>query len=261
MAKQPRRTSVRRFRRRVKARARYTKRRGRVLPPLRVNRRKIALYRNPLAATRWKTQLHYNTVIQLNPNANAVSGAAYWVFSANGCYDPDITSTGHQPLYFDNYMAVYQKYRVNYSKIMCTVINHTVNTDTGTGTNNTLTTTPNYSYKLAIVCDRSSTEFHPGLNTVLEDNNPLIKWRFISPSLTGKLPKLYHFCSPHKLLNMSFHDDTLIGTVATNPSGAANYQVLISSSDGVTDPPSVYVNVRITYWVEFFDRLTAVTEN
>lgn len=35
-----------------------------------------------------------------------------YVFRGNSLYDPDYTSTGHQPRYFDTLMAVYTKYKV-----------------------------------------------------------------------------------------------------------------------------------------------------
>lgn len=38
-------------------------------------------------------------------------------FSCNGLFDPDITSTGHQPLYFANLSAIYDHYTVIGSKI------------------------------------------------------------------------------------------------------------------------------------------------
>lgn len=38
-------------------------------------------------------------------------------FSCNGLYDPDITSTGHQPIYFDNLTALYDHYTVFRSTI------------------------------------------------------------------------------------------------------------------------------------------------
>jgi len=42
---------------------------------------------------------------------------AYYLFAANSCYDPDQTSTGHQPRGFDQYMAMYQYGRVIKSDI------------------------------------------------------------------------------------------------------------------------------------------------
>lgn len=40
-----------------------------------------------------------------------------YIFSANGMYDPNITGTGHQPLYFDQLSALYDHYCVIGSKI------------------------------------------------------------------------------------------------------------------------------------------------
>lgn len=43
-----------------------------------------------------------------------------YVFSANGVYDPNITSTGHQPLGFDTMMLYYEQYTVLASRITVT---------------------------------------------------------------------------------------------------------------------------------------------
>ena len=40
-----------------------------------------------------------------------------WVFSANGCYDPNISGIGHQPRGFDQIMPLYDHYTVLSSKI------------------------------------------------------------------------------------------------------------------------------------------------
>jgi hypothetical protein len=45
------------------------------------------------------------------------------VFSANGLFDPDITSTGHQPMAFDQMMVWYNHYYVVNSKITVTLKN------------------------------------------------------------------------------------------------------------------------------------------
>lgn len=60
--------------------------------------------------------LKYVETISLDPAAGV---AGYYVFSANGLYDPNVTSTGHQPYGFDQLMAMYNHYTVVGSK--CTV--------------------------------------------------------------------------------------------------------------------------------------------
>lgn len=47
-------------------------------------------------------------------------GSGYYVFSCNGLYDPNITGTGHQPLYFDQWTALYRHYTVMKSNIKVT---------------------------------------------------------------------------------------------------------------------------------------------
>lgn len=57
----------------------------------------------------------YNEVIQVNTGANGALN--YYSFSCNGMYDPNITGTGHQPMYFDQMIALYNHYCVIGSKI------------------------------------------------------------------------------------------------------------------------------------------------
>jgi len=218
-------------------------------------------YRNPLLAAKIKTALTYNTNISLNPQADNLGsgGSNVWFFSVNNLYDPDVTGTGHQPMYFDNFAAVFNRYRVNWAQITVTVINHDVNTEAGGDT--TLVTTPNYSYKLAIVADRDVTDYPTTMNRMIEEGGPNVKWRFVAPSLVGTLPKLFHSASPHRLTQLSFGDDTLQADIGAAPSRQCYFGVAITSADGNTDPPAVYVNVRIKYYCEFFDRRVLQPEN
>lgn len=218
------------------------------------------LYRNPLAKDRQFAVLHYNTTASINPNAEALSGAVLQ-YSANSLYDPDVTGIGHQPMYFDNYASVYWRYRVNYAKITVTVVNHDVNTATSGEVTDTLY--PNYAYKLFIMRDatNNTNEYPTNINDLIEESGAQTKWRFCGPSLTGKLPKLSHYCSPHQIANKSFKDDSLAATIATNPTSAAYFYIGLASADGVTNPPAVYVNIKITYWAEFFDRRAIQTQN
>jgi hypothetical protein len=62
-----------------------------------------------------KGMLYYEKGTQLSPLTGG--GAVGYVFSANGIYDPNVTSTGHQPMGFDQLMALYEQYYVVSSTI------------------------------------------------------------------------------------------------------------------------------------------------
>jgi hypothetical protein len=47
---------------------------------------------------------------------------ADYIFCANGMYDPDLTSTGHQPLYFDQMATIYDHFTVFRSHIKLEVL-------------------------------------------------------------------------------------------------------------------------------------------
>lgn len=57
-------------------------------------------------------------------NPGVAGSAASYVFSANGMYDPNITGLGHQPMGFDEYMAVYDHYTVIGAKITVTFLSN-----------------------------------------------------------------------------------------------------------------------------------------
>lgn len=56
-----------------------------------------------------RTTLKYDMYFDASLTANVFT---YYEFAANGCYDPDLSGTGHQPYMFDNYTDRYTKYRV-----------------------------------------------------------------------------------------------------------------------------------------------------
>jgi len=69
-----------------------------------------------------KKLFYYDYARELTSTAAAV---AYYRYSANGIYDPDVTSAGHQPLGFDTMMQYYEQFTVVASKITLTAVNET----------------------------------------------------------------------------------------------------------------------------------------
>lgn len=222
-------------------------------------------YRNPLTKDRSFTTLRYAQMISLDPKPEALgaTGSNVWQFCGNGLYDPDITGVGHQPMYFDNYAALYNKYRVIKSYISVTVVNNNpVNTAYWNGTS--AVTTQQQNYRLFIIRDGThgaTVEFPSNMNEVIEEGSSNIKWRFIGPTTAGRLPKLKFQMDPAKLCNNNRYEVNLAAACNANPSMACYYYIGITSADGVSDPPSVQLYVRLTYKVQFFDRLTIQPAN
>jgi hypothetical protein len=71
---------------------------------------------------RKKATLRYCDSVTL---AGSVSATSSYAFSANGIFDPDVTGTGHQPMFFDEMMHLYNHYTVTASRIKLVVENTT----------------------------------------------------------------------------------------------------------------------------------------
>lgn len=74
----------------------------------------------PLFPARKLASLRYATSVGITGTTGAVGS---YVFAANGLFDPDITSTGHQPMGFDQMMLSYNHYAVVRSRIFVTFRN------------------------------------------------------------------------------------------------------------------------------------------
>lgn len=80
--------------------------------------RLITAYQDPFPM-RLKARLKYSGTMVLNGSAGS---CATWAFAANGLYDPDITGSGHQPMYYDQLSAIYGRATVTGATIKITPI-------------------------------------------------------------------------------------------------------------------------------------------
>jgi hypothetical protein len=79
----------------------------------------------PVFPARTFRRHRYGTYISLAGTSGAV---ASYVFSANGMFDPDITSTGHQPMGFDQLILSYNHYTVVGARLTATFHNNATTT-------------------------------------------------------------------------------------------------------------------------------------
>lgn len=97
--------------------------RGQPTARTRKNAEQIAVYRTPLwpISKLMHDQLYYTYGITLSGTSGVT---ATHTFSANGIFDVDITSIGHQPMGFDQLILAYEHYSVIRAKITIGLVNN-----------------------------------------------------------------------------------------------------------------------------------------
>jgi len=155
-----------------------------------------------------------NTITYVTSYVINANGAGFGTaqFSANGLYDPETAIGGHQPLGYDQMMALYNHYIVKSSRI---------------------TVAPAYAsadvpIQIALYID-DDTSIVSSFDSAAE--RPGAKWQaaFIGDGAT--LPKLYHSWNAQKTFGKyALGNDDLKGSVSANPLEESYYTVVINGS-------------------------------
>jgi len=190
----------------------------------------------PLAKS-LRTQVRY-AQRGLSVNGPAGGLATAHVYSVNGLYDPDITGAGHQPIGFDQLMALYDHYTVHGAKI-------TIDSTNDDNTN---------PYLIGIaVRDDATVETDP--SALVENGN--IDYRLLTPSGTGSSMKtrITMYCDVAKFLGRKsvLSDPDCKGTSAANPTEGVFFHI-VAWTLGAIDGGNVTSQVTIDYDVTFHER-------
>lgn len=194
--------------------------------------RRLRLMKSPMP-TKFTTKMRYVEQYSINPGASGL--CASYVFSANGLYDPNITSTGHQPRGFDQLIQIYDHYVVTGSKI-------TIRTCAPS------TETSNYIIGVALR-DGPTTDTDP--NDYLEGSYN--KWRIV-PSGSNGVTKIVQKASVGKFLgrNNVLSDSQLKGSASGNPTEQCYFHVWASSLE-LTDPGAIYFVAEVEFILTFIE--------
>lgn len=208
-------------------------------------RMRMTLSRPRRANLRIKTQakvgrgLPYKVVQTMkyaeNVNLTSTAGAlATYQFSCNGLFDPNITGTGHQPMYFDQMSALYNHYHVIGSKATVKIIPGTANED---------------QYHLAFYKDDDTTVTPASVITLSEINDARIK--FVAPN-----DNRMHFMSQKWSAKKTFGgsimaNDSLKGTPAANPAEQTYFTLALQAGGATTVALNVLWEIEyIVVWNE-----------
>lgn len=182
-------------------------------------------------------KLRYVDTITIDAGAAAM---AYHTFAANGCHDPDVTGTGHQPLMWDEYKALYGQYRVLTSKLKCTpVLSANVSPYNLYGVIRDDDSTPDYTEATALIEDSR----HKGKWGNLTTNNaPNSNSRSSSRSVSFNAKR---HLSPEGRFNAIDTDKD------PTTSGMFNYFSIWSGSLLGNNPGAISFLVELEYVIEF----------
>lgn len=180
-----------------------------------------------------RTKLKYNDYISLNGTAGVL---AYDQWSMNSVFDPYVAAGGHQPLGFDNFMAVYGRFEVIACKVIVTEIN--------IGATN----------HIFGICVGEFGATPPALpNTVTELGYDVC--RYVYTCGTQNKAKLAQ-CSIWKNIatacGRTAGDDTLQGNSSTSPVFSYVANVFCGCLDG-GDPDAAAFHIQLEYDIVFTD--------
>lgn len=194
--------------------------------------RRTIRYPPNLFPTRSVATLRYSTTVSFDA---ASATPVLQVMSANGCYDPDITGTGHQPRGFDQWMAIYNHYCVSASR--CTVIPYSQ-------------AAPDVVIAITLAPDSAS------LANDINDFNEMPFTTFVSnPSIFfgGKKAQTpwYSMRRQFRTPNL-IAKDSLCGSASANPSDQQYFHINVATVAN-TNAPAVALNILVEYRVTFFE--------
>lgn len=176
----------------------------------------------PLRNSLRSTMLYSETITL---GTSAVGTGDQYIFSANGTYDPNITSTGNQPRGWDQLIALYDHFIVTRSKLECWV----VQTD-----NNPLMM--HLSLRDAAshtLSTRDCMEYEPSIPKVVGYQGSSNNYVALE-------------CDPIQFLSRDFGDPDLKNSAGSNPAEQAYFYLNTFHPSGDANI-SIRVEVRLTY--------------
>jgi len=166
-----------------------------------------------------------------------------YFFSANGCYDPNITGTGHQPLGFDELIAYYEQYTVIQSTAQARFVNNSgnfVNVGIGLTPDTTAASVPSNVENGLMVFEAID-----GFGTSQSSGGE----RTCELTLGCDVPSYFGRKTQQELLN----DTTLAGTSGANPGEQVYYNIMTWDGFFGSGDTDTFLDIRIIFDVIFWE--------
>lgn len=204
--------------------------------------RTLSLNRTAVLSNKFKAILPYSEYgITLTPSSGTL---VTHIFSANSLYDPNVTTTGHQPLGFDQLMLMYQYYTVIGAKIRVT-FNNVNNQDPAL---------------IGIYC-KNDTATSTNESRIEENGDGTFAVMGAVGSANA-VQTIEYQCAPAKFLAISnpLSDDSLRGSASAAPANEVFFHIVAGPQDNASLLAAIHCNVYIEY-VAIFHEPIALTQS
>lgn len=183
------------------------------------------------------TKLEYRTAGIYNFAGSTIR----YDYNLNSIFDPEVALGGHQPLWTDQYQAIYNKYRVFKCLYKITI---TALSTGGTPARYVALSSAQPTSALPATIGDAWEQNRTG-NKVLPsgpDKLTVVKGVIYLPRLQGQTPTEFK------------GDDGNSAPLIANPTNPAILRTMLESVNG--NPTEYSFDIQLTYFVEFFDRVT-----
>lgn len=177
--------------------------------------------------------------VQSNSFSLPANQLGYYAFRANGMYAPSVHLTGgaHQPMYFDQYSALYEHYCVIGAKITFKVVHVTG-------------PTANSAYKMCAFIDSDNAINASNIDTIAESTQGRTITQ-IPANQTAQAIKTLKFSAKRIFGGSVLGNKALTGTPSSNPTELSYFVMAIEADAGQDTELAVTVEIEyVAIWTE-----------
>ncbi len=168
---------------------------------------------------------------QTGYHTTSSGGVPYdYQFRLNSIFDPDYTSTGHQPLGYDQYAAFFNRYRVDSA-----LVNASFSCDV--------------QVQCTLLCNNSQASITAQSEG---EESPLSSTKMFTPGMSCNINRHFDLPIVNGVTKTVYEsDDRYQSLFSANPTEVLNLHVLTTVVDNSSK--NVFRSVKITYYVTLFD--------
>lgn len=166
-----------------------------------------------------RATLRYSEKVSIS-SAAVTDAVGTHVFSANGCFDPNVTGIGSQPRGFDQLMALYDHYTVTKARIKVRFLNTSASTR-----------------PYVAIAVRDSTTAFPSLKDMMEYDGSIVSKYPVARNAADQGKDMCAYLETYvdigKFLGRKsvLSDPECKGSASSNPSELVQFHVMVSSTD------------------------------